>query len=267
MPDLEVCEDRRPIAQLAYIAYVRGRLVPEDELLVLAESADAVVDLARRDGDTAPRRSLEYAKPVDLLPHEDVALVLDVLEVAICGIVRIFLQIGDEVADVRDPLERVEQRLVPVLRRFDHVVVDLDDVRSRRQLDSARVGVRPDVLVVVDDRDSLVVERREVLRGPVVRGVVPDHNLLRHRRRSQQDVIDTALQQVQTIVRENDDGDHVTVTLASAPGGSALAHRPKSANDTSWSSSRSIAARTRGSQSERTSSARSCRYHALSPSG
>ena len=79
-------------------------------------------------------------------------------------VVRIVLEVGRQEPDLGQPLERVEQRRIPFRGRVDDVVVELDDVRRRRQPEGAGIGVLPDVLLAVDDADPRIVERLEDTR-------------------------------------------------------------------------------------------------------
>jgi hypothetical protein len=158
VPDLELLENRRSIAEFADGTNVRGGLMPEDQLLVLAESADAVVDLPRRHGAAASRRTFEDSHTPHFLTRKDVPLLFHVLQVAIRRIVRILFEIGNEIADLRNFSKRLEERSVPMMRSLDHIVVHFDDVRGRRQPHRIRICVRSNICFMVDDLDPRVLD-------------------------------------------------------------------------------------------------------------
>ena len=94
-----------------------------------------------------------------------------------------------------------------MLRRADHVVVELDEVRGGRQREGTRIGVLPDVLLVVHDGDARVVDCVEIRRVPSVEPLfqitisrVVGETLREH-------VLYALLEQVDAVVRQDDDGD------------------------------------------------------------
>src|SRR5215216_2362332 len=63
VPNFEILENRGSVAEPADVLDIRCRLVPEDEFFVLAKTADAIIDLARRHRATAARRPLQDCEP------------------------------------------------------------------------------------------------------------------------------------------------------------------------------------------------------------
>ena len=82
---------------------------------------------------------------------------------------------------------------------------------ERREPEGPRVGVLADVLLAVDDADARILERVEIRGRPVDRRVVPDHDLARRGRRPEEHVLDALRQEVDAVVRQDDDRDPVAV--------------------------------------------------------
>src|SRR6185312_5421064 len=80
---------------------------------------------------------------------------------------------------------------------------------SACQTKGARVGALADVLLAQNDSNSGIVEVLEVFRRAVCRRVVPDDDLARCRRSALQDVSNAFLEEVQAVVRQDDDRDLV----------------------------------------------------------
>ena len=110
----QVRQHGRAEAELADVADVRLVLEPEDLLLVLAEAADALVELTRGDRAAAAGRATE--QPNAVLLDERVLVRADVVPVARREVVGIVLEVRGEEADLRQALERVEERRVPAGR-------------------------------------------------------------------------------------------------------------------------------------------------------
>src|SRR5438876_12295423 len=58
VPDTEILQHGRAVPEPVDVAHVRRVLVPEDELVTLAEAADTVEELSRGHGAAASRRPL-----------------------------------------------------------------------------------------------------------------------------------------------------------------------------------------------------------------
>ena len=203
---LDVLQVRGLEAELLDVGDVGLVLEPEHLVALLAESADPLVELPRRDRAASADRPSQQRDAVHDLGRVEVRplFVHDARRL----VVRVLGEVRRQEADPGQALEGLEQRAIPLGRRLDHVVVELEEVRRGREPERLGVRVLADVLRVVDDPEPGIRERVEVGGRPVGRAVVPDHDLGRERRRHAEDLLDAEPQQVLAIVREDDDGDH-----------------------------------------------------------
>ena len=129
--------------------------------LSFAESADAFVQLPRGHGASTANRPVEQPNAVAL--HEGVLVRPYVMPVVRGQVVRVVLEVGRQEADLWKSFERVEHALHPIPRELHDVVVEFDEVRSRRQPEGSGVAVLPDVLLAPNHADARIVERLQVL--------------------------------------------------------------------------------------------------------
>ena len=208
MPDNQVFQHRRAVPEPVNITDVSRILTPEGELRVLTKPTYPLIQLTRCHRAPAANGPLEDGDAVDLTSSVGVALGAQILHVLRLRVLRVVGERRRQVAHHRYPDECVEQILVPALGRLDDIVVKLDEIRLGREREGVRVRVDPDVLRMVHDAKSRVVEHVQIGLRAIGRGVVPDHDLARLLRCSSHDIVDAPPQEMKPIVGDDRDGDH-----------------------------------------------------------
>jgi len=98
-------------------------------------------------------------------------------------------------------------------------LIELDEIVAGCEREAARVAVLAYVLRTVDDLQPRVVQRVEIVARAVGRAVVPDHDLARRVGGPREHVLDALAQEVDAVVREDDDGDRALGRSGALPCG------------------------------------------------
>src|SRR5512133_1888419 len=102
MPDFEGVEDRCSISKFPDLTYVSRILMPEDELLLLLKATHSVVDFTGCHCTATWCRTFQDPDPFYLPRYEHFSVLLEVLEVAVGRVVRVFLEIRSKNSDIRN---------------------------------------------------------------------------------------------------------------------------------------------------------------------
>ena len=174
--------------------------------------------LSSRDVIAQPPPAGPVQQPHAVLLDERVLVRPDWWRMREAEVVRIVLEVGREEPDRRGAAERVEQHRVPARGRVHDVVVELDEVRRVVRRNASGIGVLPDVLSRCERRGS--ADRRASRDTRRVSSVDALFQITISRvavGRSEEHVLDALLEQMDAVVRQDDDGDRRRLRRARQP--------------------------------------------------